>query len=351
MRSLALSDSLCAVLSLVPAADRDARCCSVGLSIGSHTFRCSVGPQVTGPAEGKATGCEAGETHPCWAAAQACSSCTPPAPHHTFVELGKAATFAACMKLGEEGWGDWPSSSGPKPDRGCVMVGWGDDAATIGIPLYMNELCYCSVSDYELTKAGELPVGPHGPTQEGQMAARCDATPGWTIVVGILLITGLYVGGGLFASARQKGLGIGQVKLHDHPHHGRWVDFGGLVADGVKATQSRLRGEGAAAAGAGGSLAASARSGGDGASSYGSTTGSSTTKGKSAKKPKKKSSTVGDDNAAAAAAAAAGDDDEEREDERAALVDVGGDGVGDGAATVGDGTQAGDGGRWVRVSE
>ena len=64
------------------------------------------GRQVTGPAGGKSSGCETGDTHPCWAAQQACLSCAPVLPPHTFVELGKAQTFDACMKVADEGWED-----------------------------------------------------------------------------------------------------------------------------------------------------------------------------------------------------------------------------------------------------
>lgn len=218
--------------------------------------------QVTGPAGGKATGCESGNDHPCWAAAQACPMCVPTAPPHTFVELGKAATFNDCMKLGDQGWSEWPTSAGEKPAHDCVTVGWGDDAVTDGIPTYMNNMCYCTVSNYELTKAGTMPIGEHGPTQEGQMAARCHATLGWTIVITIGVVAGVYAGVGLVKSARDNG--VAQVRMHDHPHYSRWVDFAGLVVDGVRATQARLHGKAG-----GGSLPATTHPTGG---SYGSTT-------------------------------------------------------------------------------
>ena len=94
--------------------------------------------QVAGPDAGP-TGCESGDAHPCWAKQTPCASCTPVMPPHSFIELGKATTFEACMKLGDAGWGDWPASAGEKPATGCHLVGWGDASPTNGIPGYMNE--------------------------------------------------------------------------------------------------------------------------------------------------------------------------------------------------------------------
>ena len=78
--------------------------------------------QVRGPSEGQASGCETGNDHPCWAVQQVCAACAPVLPPHTFVELGKVPTFDACMKLADEGWGDWPAAGGDRPSSGCVTV-------------------------------------------------------------------------------------------------------------------------------------------------------------------------------------------------------------------------------------
>ena len=280
--------------------------------------------QVTGPADGKATGCESGNDHPCWAAPQACPQCAPQPPHHTFVELGKAATFADCMRLGAKGWSDWPASAGEKPDHDCVTVGWGDDAATDGIPTYMNHMCYCTVSSYKLTKAGTMPMGMQGPTQDGQTAAVCHDTLGWTIVITLGLLAGVYVGVGLAKSARDKGVGVAQVRLHDHPHWGRWVDLAGLAADGVRATQARLRGKAGA-----GALAATVHT----SASYGSTHDHTSTK--KSKKASHKEEDMPEDTQPAGSADTAGS---------AASA-------GSTAAAAAAATLAGDGGRWMRVPD
>ena len=290
--------------------------------------------QVTGPAGGKATGCESGNNHPCWAAPQACPQCAPQPPHHTFVELGKAATFTDCMILGAKGWSDWPASAGEKPDHDCVTVGWGDDAATDGIPTYMNLMCYCAVSSFKLTKAGTMPIGAQGPVQDGQMAAVCHDPLGWTIVLTLGLFVGVYVGVGLITSARDKGVGVAQVRLHDHPHWGRWVDIASLAVDGVRATQARLRGSSRA-----GAIAATGNAG----RSYGSMHDHSSTK-----KSKKKSNRE-EDMPEHTQPVLSSYTSETTPSGGSADTDTAGSAASTGS-TAGA-TLAGDGGRWVRVPD
>ena len=117
----------------------------------------------------------------CWAQQTAtAASIAPLPPLHTFVALGPAKTFAACMALADAGWSAWPAAAGSKPAGRCRMAGWGDNDAKDGIPVYMNEQCFCVVNSFVMTRAGTEKMGPWGPVGAGQMAASCPAAWGWS---------------------------------------------------------------------------------------------------------------------------------------------------------------------------
>jgi hypothetical protein len=107
------------------------------------------------------------------------------------------------------------------------MAGWGDNDAKDGIPVYMNEQCFCVVNAFVMTRAGTEKMGPWGPVGAGQMAASCPAAWGWSLVAVLALAGAGYAGGGLAYNVKVNGMAPTAEAL---PHRPFWSD----VAMGVK---------------------------------------------------------------------------------------------------------------------
>ena len=114
----------------------------------------------------------------------------------------------------------------------------------------MNEMCYCQINDHTLTKAGSMPMGPHGPKQEGQMAARCEDDWGFGFLIGFGVLAAGYAGGGVYVGTRQNGQD-GRPLVEQHPHYTQIVEVGALAKDGLQFARARVQGQAAAPNGAG----------------------------------------------------------------------------------------------------
>eukprot|EP01052_Picozoa_sp_SAG31_P014416 SAG31_NODE_894_length_11172_cov_25.790572_6_plen_371_part_00 len=97
---------------------------------------------------------------------------------------------------------------------------------------------------------------PHCPQEPCCLAIHRDIVPdgdgGWSLIALLLVVVALYLGGGVafgrwrWARRQQHGSGGTSVAPAPlaalHPHYGRLLELGGLVADGLQFTQSKVTG-------------------------------------------------------------------------------------------------------------
>ena len=85
-------------------------------------------------------------------------------------------------------------------------------------------------------------MGPHGPIQEGQMAARCSDDWGFTFLIGFGALAAGYAGGGVYVGTRQNGQD-GRPLVEQHPHYTQIVEVGALAKDGLQFARARVQGQ------------------------------------------------------------------------------------------------------------
>lgn len=78
---------------------------------------------------------------------------------------------------------------------------------------------------------------------------QAEARTSWGFVIVIVLSGAAYVGGGVGFAVKKQGK---PPALDSHPHHRRWLEFGGLVADGLQLTRSKATGQAVPSASRGG---------------------------------------------------------------------------------------------------
>ena len=87
-----------------------------------------------------------------------------------------------------------------------------------------------------------MPMGPHGPKQEGQMAARCSDDWGFSFLIGFGVLAAGYAGGGVYVGTRQNGQD-GRPLVEQHPHYTQIVEVGALAKDGLQFARARVQGQ------------------------------------------------------------------------------------------------------------
>jgi hypothetical protein len=162
-----------------------------------------------------------------WPCPACLDQCTPGTDQREIFLLGKPETLEACKSLAAS----FSEAGGLR----CVSVSWVDGKKD-------NEIwarnCWCGTSTVSWM--------PGPASQDGVDSAYCveyHSAWGWMFLGVTIPGVALYVGIGVFLQSRAQG---GRPRLGLHPHYSRWVEIRGLVLDGIKFSQQRMRGGGRA---------------------------------------------------------------------------------------------------------
>ena len=158
-----------------------------------------------------------------WPCPACVNQCTPGTDQREIFLLGEPETLEDCKSLA--------ASFSGAGGLHCVSVSWVDGKKD---NVVWAKKCWCGTGTLSWM------AGPAD--QAGVDSAYCaeyHSAWGWVFLGVTIPGAALYVGIGVFQQSRDQG---GRPRLGLHPHYSRWVEIQGLVLDGIKYSQQRMRG-------------------------------------------------------------------------------------------------------------